>query len=318
MEKILIGTEMPVKECRAIYKELIEIGFSEDDIYFIPINYLRSESASLNFITYSEFNYLQYIEFHLTNRCNLNCAGCSHFIPLIPQEEEINYDELKNDLRQLKELVYHISEIRIMGGEPLLSPHLQECCVYVRNLYPYANINIVTNGTLVERMSEELMQAIRTTGIRLDITCYPPVYDTYESVARFLKYNNINFKMDIRWGMCPVLHKDDNHRFKHDCTALLCECYNLYNGFLYPCPLAAYISFFIDYYHQSFPEKEGTSIYHVNSFSELYSELISNKKICDYCNHYGMYRNYNRNKFKLCSKTPEMDDWIRDYEGERI
>ncbi len=315
IDKILIGTEMSVKECRAIYKELVEIGFTQDNIYFVPIDFLKNNSKKLEFMTYNEFNYLQYVEFHLTNRCNLNCSGCSHFIPLIPKEEEVDFGELKADLRQLKNKVSHISEIRIMGGEPLVSLHLQECCVFVRGLWPYANIRIVTNGILVKKMNEELLQTLKAEKIKLDITCYPPMYDKYEDIAKFLKLNNIEFAMDIRWGMCPVLHKDGNHRFKHDCTALSCECYNLYKGYLYPCPLAAYISYFNNYYHQDFPENEGISIYSEDSFEIMYNDLIRNKKICDYCDHYGMTRNYNRNKYRLCSERPKIEDWVRKYEN---
>ena len=94
LEKIVIGTEVPVKLCRSMYKELIEIGFAQEDILFLPIDYLKGDVEECTFMTYENFNYLQYLEFHLTNRCNLNCAGCSHFVPLMPNEEEIDFDDL--------------------------------------------------------------------------------------------------------------------------------------------------------------------------------------------------------------------------------
>lgn len=69
-----------------------------------------------------------------TNCCNLNCSGCGHFVSLLPDGNEIDFNDLKEDLLRLRELVSHISVIRIMGGEPLLSFHLSEnyfhMCMY--------------------------------------------------------------------------------------------------------------------------------------------------------------------------------------------
>lgn len=316
IEKIILGTEMPVKSCRAMYKELIEVGFEREDILFISKDWLRGDSSELEYIHYEEYNYLQYLEFHLTNRCNLNCAGCSHFIPIIPKDDEIDFRELKKDLKKLKEKVFHIDNIRIMGGEPLMSNDLEECCKWVRTLWPYSDIRVATNGILLLNREKSFFETLMEYNIALDITCYPPIYNHYEKIAKYLEIYGVKYQMDIRWGMCPVLHRDAEHCFRHDCTALTCECYNLYRGKLYPCPVAAYISYFNQYFGENFPENEGTDIYKIDTFWELYSELILNKKICDYCEHYAITKNYNRRKFKISSKVPKVEDWIKEYRNK--
>lgn len=315
VDKLIIGTEMPVKKCRSIYKELIEIGFHKDDVLFLSIDYLKGDSKEYSFMLYEDFNYLQYIELHLTNHCNLNCAGCSHFVPLIPKEDEVDFGKLKKGLLRLKELVSHISVIRIMGGEPFLSPDLLECCTFIRHLYPYAYITVATNGSLIQKsMHKEMIQTLKEQDIVLDVTCYPVLYEKYDEIAGFLKKNQLKFHMDIRWGMCPVLHADTQHKFRLDSVELTCECVNLYKDKLYPCPLIAFISYFNKYYNQKYPEDEGVNIYKVTSFDNLYKELFKTKELCDYCNNYDMFQNYDRKKFKISGKTPDMNEWMKNYE----
>lgn len=316
-EKIVIGTEMPVKLCRSLYKELLEIGFDKKDIVFLPIDYIKGDSDECVFMTYEQFNYLQYLEFHVTNRCNLNCAGCSHFVPLMPEGDEVDFDDLKNGLSRLKQLVSHISVIRIMGGEPLLSAHLIECCAFVRKLYPYAYISVVTNGSLIEKkVQKELMETLKRENIVLDITCYPAFYNRYDTIAAFLKKSEVNFHMDVRWGMCPVLHADYEHKFRHDTVELTCECINLYKGRLYPCPLLAFIPYFNRYFEQNYPEDNGIDLYKTASFYELYSSLFQVRELCNHCDNYEMFSSRNRNKFRSYRKGMGMDDWIQNYNWE--
>ena len=157
------------------------------------------------------------------------------------------------------------------------------------------------------------MDVMQTLGIGLDITCYPPLYNKYDDIAAFLDKKGIKYFMDIRWGMCPVMHKDGMHRFKHDNTSLVCECYNLYKGKLFPCPLTAYVEFFNKKYNETFPQDEGTDIYRVRSFAELYGDVVHNKRMCDFCDHHFMTKNDKRRAFRICGNEPRMEDWIREY-----
>lgn len=317
IDKIIIATEqLPVKEVRNIARELVGIGFVPKDILIVPIEFFHDPLKNLSLLPLSEYNYLEYLEFHLTNRCNLNCAGCAHFVPIIPKDNEVDFCELKKDLAQLKKLVSHIGNIRIMGGEPLLSSHVAECCEYTRRLFPYSNIRIVSNGSLVMSMSREVLETMKKNDLSFDITCYPPFYERYEQIAEFLNTNGIGFHMDIRWGMCPVLHQDDSHKFRHDDTSLVCECYNLYNGNLFPCPVMAYIDFFNHHYHQRYPSGEGTDIYRIKTFQEFWEDITRTKKLCNFCDHYGMTKNNRRRPFRLSKKEPEMEDWLRDYSNK--
>ena len=312
--KIVVAVDAPVKTIRDICRELVGIGFDKSDILIVGIDFIKGNATAPTFMPYTSYNSLEYLEFHITHRCNLNCAGCSHFVPIIPKNIEVNEVSLKNDLSRLKELVNHIGNIRIMGGEPLLCSKLEDYCEFVRGLYPHANIKIVSNGILVDKMSDKLSASMTEHTVSLDITCYPPLYDKYDKIAKNLDKNGISCVMDIRWGMCPILHKDSNHKFRHDNTSLVCECYNLFDGSLYPCPPTAYIDFFNDYFGEHFPSDEGVNIYSCKSFQELWENVISKKKLCDYCNHYFMTKHFERRPFSMSKHPPTKEDYIREYD----
>lgn len=311
--KIVIAVNASVKAIREMCRELVGMGFEASDVLIVGVDFIRGDVIFPTLIPYPNYDALEYLEFHVTHRCNLNCAGCSHFVPVIPKHVEVDGSQLKQDLYRLKELVGHIENIRIMGGEPLLCPQLAKYCSLVRSLYPYANIKIVSNGILAMRMSDALIATIRANDVSMDITCYPPFFDKYDETAKWLNQCGISYHMDIRWGMCPVLHKDSEHKFRHDNTSLICECYNLFNRHLYPCPPTAYIHFFNEFFDESFPSDEGIDIYRCKSFEELWGNVISKKKMCDYCDHYFMLRNYERRQFSMSKQPPNKADYIRDY-----
>ena len=63
-------------------------------------------------------------EIHLCDHCNLNCKGCGHFSPLA-QKRFLDPAVFERDCRQLSKLSNRkIELIDLMGGEPLLHPHI--------------------------------------------------------------------------------------------------------------------------------------------------------------------------------------------------
>ena len=60
------------------------------------------------------------LELHVTDHCNLNCKGCSHYAP-IADGFYISLEELEEYYNIIKSrgLIF-FSTLRLMGGEPLL------------------------------------------------------------------------------------------------------------------------------------------------------------------------------------------------------
>lgn len=53
---------------------------------------------------------MPYLESHLTDHCNLNCAGCSHFSPLSSQNY-VSIEQYKKDIQRLAKLFANIRRI---------------------------------------------------------------------------------------------------------------------------------------------------------------------------------------------------------------
>ena len=97
---------------------------------------------------------INYIETHIVEHCNLKCRGCSHFSGLAaPQFKNLN--DFCTEFEALSRLTNkNIHTIRLMGGEPLLHPDVVEFCKITRNLFPNSEIVLVSNGILLEQLSD--------------------------------------------------------------------------------------------------------------------------------------------------------------------
>ena len=118
---------------------------------------------------------MEIIEYHITDRCNLNCKSCIHFCPLCKKSKDKNIYEIKYDFLLLKKIEDGFNEIHIFGGEPFLHNDLIEICKYVRKLFPDKYIQIITNGTIY--ISDDYINIFKELNIRILISIYPFIND---------------------------------------------------------------------------------------------------------------------------------------------
>lgn len=90
---------------------------------------------------------LKYMEFYITNHCNLDCNDCNRFN---------NYNfrghyhhEPYIDIYRRWAKLLDVNCITIIGGEPLMHPDLEGWARTIRELWPNAVCNISSNGTLL-------------------------------------------------------------------------------------------------------------------------------------------------------------------------
>jgi len=110
--------------------------------------------------------------FHVTDHCNLNCKGCTHFSN-IAQPRLADLDAFSADIERLTKVFSGITEFYLLGGEPLLHPRIHEFVRVTRAAFPKTRINVMTNGVLVSRMPESFWAAMRETGAWLLCDDYP-------------------------------------------------------------------------------------------------------------------------------------------------
>ncbi|MCM8801602.1 MAG: radical SAM protein [Candidatus Omnitrophica bacterium] len=114
-----------------------------------------------------------HIQWHITNLCNLRCLHCY-------QEHFDSYQEL--DLKDLIKIANNLLKtmeiwdahlfLSLTGGEPLIKPQLWELLDYLRNQKRIAELNLITNGTLIDLYIEDILKSpIKKVFVSLDGIC---------------------------------------------------------------------------------------------------------------------------------------------------
>ncbi len=229
----------------------------------------------------------------LAEHCNLNCAGCDHFAP-IAEPEFSDYAEFERDFKRLSEILERkCRRIGLMGGEPLLCPNIEKFLHTARDSFPNTQISIVTNGLLLNQMSEEFYDSCKQYNIEIEYTKYPIAFD-YESVHKKLAekglkisaYANtaetekvlyfipmdIDGKQDAEWNFNHCFHANN--------------CIQLKHGRLYTCTIAPNIVHFNKAFHTELDssKENGIDIYQ-NGVSEddIKQFLARPIPMCQFC-----------------------------------
>lgn len=144
---------------------------------------------------YIDRDELDTIEIHVADHCNLNCKNCSMFCGLVKKPKYSNFMQTKISLIKLKKMFKHVKRIRVIGGEPLLNKELEQYLYMIRDIYPYSNIRVITNGILVTKMKDDLITAFKTTSAKLIVTSYLPLIKKMDIINNFLRKSKIDYEI---------------------------------------------------------------------------------------------------------------------------
>lgn len=225
--------------------------------------------------------FIPYLETHLCDHCNLNCKGCGHYSPLAP-EKFVDVDQFRKDIAELAKKIF-IQRIRLMGGEPLLHPQVNEFITATRKAFPESDIRLVTNGVLLPQMNKEFWDTIRSNNILIDLSKYPAVGNKFAEYLDLIDDNevclgDINLARKFYNQLNP---KGDSNYVEtyNDCSSK--NCANLRDSRVYTCP-----SFYMDYYNKYFNTEhqiqKGWDIYSLSG-EEIVNYLNKPVKECRYC-----------------------------------
>lgn len=186
---------------------------------------------------------LPYLEFHITDHCNLNCKSCTHFAPLA-KESYLSVGSFIKDMKRLNELFSNIPRMRIMGGEPLLHPQVNDFLEISRSFFPNSKITLVTNGILLPFMDLSFYTALKMNNISLDITLYPVLKDDMPlKVLLALKYDIPIEYQNVEYFCRFINVTGDSDRNEIHSKCWINYCTFLREGKIYPCciPALAYL-----------------------------------------------------------------------------
>lgn len=250
--------------------------------------------------------YLPYLEYHVADHCNLNCKYCTHYSPLVSEEVFANPEALKADLLELKKYIKDIGIIRILGGEPLLNPALSIFIEITRQIYPGTVITVVTNGLLLDKMSEELMEAMRINKAFFSISYYPPLEHKISEIKQFLVEHKIPFALSEKiesFNKTQSMEINPDPDFFYHCFQASCTC--IHQGKLAPCYAPFTTKYFNDAYDQKLPLNEGIEIYDDDlSLAEIKMRLLVPMERCKYC------IDGEACKWEVIGKKSKIQDWI--------
>lgn len=225
---------------------LLKGGF--ENIYVVPQNLLNGkfpvldkEGRLASYIQrYDRYKpVLPYVEYHVSDLCNLNCKGCGHFSNISCTTQFPDIDNFNKALAGCSQKFEDITTFRLMGGEPFVNPDLDLYIRAVRKFFPYSSVWIVTNGLLLPYVSEKILEAIRECGASVEITQYPVTRDILDILLETTKKWHIK-----TWIGKPVtkffkqISSDENEYYNIAWKKCVSKtCHFLRNGRLYPCPM---------------------------------------------------------------------------------
>lgn len=133
------------------------------------------------------------IQFDITDKCNLNCALCSHFSPLVKEENCYSLEQFTKDARRLRELTEHVGCIGLWGGEALLHPELDKIIDVTRQIFNDSQVQVGTNGILIPTISDQILDAVKRNDCTMMISGYPPTMKMVEKIENRLKEKEIKY-----------------------------------------------------------------------------------------------------------------------------
>ena len=234
---------------------------------------------------------IEHIDYHVTDHCNLKCAGCNQFGTLakpwcIPYEQFCEEWQLVHD-KELK-----INEIRILGGETLLHPELDRLLIFLRSLFPETAIVVYTNGILLAQQKEKLLPIFQKYRIILFISQYPNLKLNYEELQKgfpFVKQSYASSFMNTSLHTNPDFDKDKS--FNNCNNSKVWKCRFLKNGRIYACSMIPNICHLIQY----FPKLKSTPLGELDieengidikdhTVTEIENFLNQSMPACAFCN----------------------------------
>jgi len=227
-------------------------------------------------------------EVHLTEHCNLNCKGCSHFSPLA-EKEFMDVEVFERDMARMAKLFDNneIQRIRLLGGEPLLHPQVNEFIEIAAFYFPNIWRELVTNGLLLPDMSDSFWETCRATGTSIYISHYP-VSLNYAMLEKKANKKGIGIitepKQSFRKDVYDVSGSQDE-LLSHSSCFLFGNCCQLNNGRFFPCSISAYFHHFNSYFNLgiSLSDDNCLDIYKARSKEEFFRLITTPVPCCKYC-----------------------------------
>jgi organic radical activating enzyme len=130
---------------------------------------------------------LNYAEIYITNVCNYSCTHCQSLNNYAFKGHQ-QWAEYEEEYRKLSEKI-DIKQLQIIGGEPTLNPDFEKWVNGISDLWPNSKLQIATNGSRLDKITDQIYQILLKHKGTLWITCHDIIlYDEFLNFSKkFLK-----------------------------------------------------------------------------------------------------------------------------------
>jgi hypothetical protein len=153
---------------------------------------------------------LEFVEIFYGHQCNLNCKGCTSASDLIKTK---NFDpSIDSIIQSIDNLEKYVStkNIKLMGGEIFLYWDTIEIITEkIRQKFPKATIHLITNGLLLQKYQEKLLQFLdKFHPVSIDVSDHFILFskDTtskkfYTKLKDFIDQHQVTKVTKINWEL---------------------------------------------------------------------------------------------------------------------
>ena len=229
---------------------------------------------------------INHCEIVLTECCSLKCNLMQYY----KKPEHLDIDEIISSFNNFLDSVDMLLDLRLLGGEPFIYPHLDRIVNEYKNNDKIRRIAIYTNSTIVP--SENVLDALRNVKTVVHMSDYGNASRKIGLLEE--KFNEAGIEYYIhryeKWkNIGNVCKRDYNAATLKNIyqTCVMGKCYTLYRGKFYLCPRAAHgerLGFFSNPADE-FVDFNGTI--NVSEKRKELQELVARNTYitaCNYCN----------------------------------
>lgn len=309
IEKFVI-VSMEERFNRIMYQILSAHKIPDNDILYADKNDIHSPEDKLRLSEYTERQEFDTIEFHVTDQCNLNCRHCSMFSGLVKENTLPDVRQYENDLKRLRSAFRSLKRVKLLGGEPLLNPELQQYIEITRSIYPYTQILLITNGLLITAMNHDLIHCIVTNNVEIVVSYYMPLNPIIDDIHQFLSINHIRHRVTpIITQFYKMYDLSGSQNADENFAVCGCKegCTTLREGKLMPCFVPSVFHIAADEFHLEAENDNYIDLYREDLSRSLIRDTMKKKmNICKYCLVRGIATDWSQiNK----NSIPQLRDW---------
>ena len=236
-------------------------------------------------------SYIDSVQYHLVEHCNLRCAGCLHFAN-VAEESFADIDVFQETFKRFFDLMgdSYRGGIVFLGGEPLLHPQIERFIKCARELTSTGTIFILTNGILLTKMPESFWETCASCRVHIGISGYPINLDDSE-IKRLAAKHSVGLSISSRdnsaW-LQYVFDLDGNQNIERSFTSCenANECYIIKGRNLYNCSVTACIEHFNTAFGKNLTlqSEDYLDLFSDISARDILNYISTPTPFCRYCN----------------------------------